>query len=233
MKIRDLIKLTGAPKQTIHYYVRYGLLPKPRKLGPNSAEYSSVHVDRIRLIKELQDNYFLPLSVIKKILKKYEREPEAQAAWRIRVEYYRPLEQLLAGHVAGRETFLEATGLRAERLAQYEAWGLISPETAGGQEVYSYSDLVIGKTIAQFRSIGMTAEKGYEPDLLKDVMDSLREFVGRGMEYLFEPAAENMAPDEFKQFAGLAMEIAAVFHFHLYRRLAREALERKLNRPSD
>ena len=67
MKIKELTEKTGAPKQTIHYYLKSGLLPKPRKTGANSAQYSSVHVERIRLIKSLQENFFLPLAVIKKI----------------------------------------------------------------------------------------------------------------------------------------------------------------------
>ncbi|NNL75879.1 MAG: MerR family DNA-binding transcriptional regulator, partial [Desulfobacterales bacterium] len=31
MKISQLVKRTGVPKETIHFYIREGLLRKPRK----------------------------------------------------------------------------------------------------------------------------------------------------------------------------------------------------------
>ena len=60
MKIRELVKKTGVSKETIHYYIREGLLRKPRKFGKNVAEYNENHVEQIRIIKALRDNYFLP-----------------------------------------------------------------------------------------------------------------------------------------------------------------------------
>ncbi len=64
MKIRELTKRTGISKETIHHYIREGLLRKPRKTGKNTADYSEVYVRQVRLIKELRDNYFLPLLVL-------------------------------------------------------------------------------------------------------------------------------------------------------------------------
>lgn len=49
MKIRDLVQGTRISKETVHYYIREGLLPKPRKRGRNIAEYNDSYVDRIRL----------------------------------------------------------------------------------------------------------------------------------------------------------------------------------------
>ena len=76
MKIRDLVERTRVSKETVHYYIREGLLPKPRKRGRNIADYDESYVERIRMIKELQDNYFLPLSLIKNILKLRKKSPE-------------------------------------------------------------------------------------------------------------------------------------------------------------
>ena len=70
MKIRDLVRRTNVTKETVHYYILEGLLPKPRKRARNLADYDESYVDRIPMIKELQDNYFLPLSVTKNFLKK-------------------------------------------------------------------------------------------------------------------------------------------------------------------
>jgi len=73
LRIRDLVQRSGVSKETIHYYIREGLLPKPRKSGKNVAEYDDGFVGRIRFIKELQDRYFFPLAVIKNIFKKQKK----------------------------------------------------------------------------------------------------------------------------------------------------------------
>jgi DNA-binding transcriptional MerR regulator len=59
MKISTLVKRTGVPKETIHFYLREGLLRKPRKSGVNIAEYTENHVKQIRFIKELRNNFYI------------------------------------------------------------------------------------------------------------------------------------------------------------------------------
>ena len=125
MKISDLAKLTGVPKQTIHYYIRSGLLPKPQKLSNNSADYDESFVERIRLIKELQNDFFFPLPTIKKILWEH-RGASKQAMLKLRMEYFRPLEHYLGTGVVGDAEFQKATGLAerwifpAERVGPFE-----------------------------------------------------------------------------------------------------------------
>jgi DNA-binding transcriptional MerR regulator len=225
MKIRDLIKQTGVPKQTIHYYLQNGLLPKPRKLGKNVAEYDQRHVEQIGLIKELQENYFLPLSVIKKILKKHKGDPENQALLKIWGQYFRPLDRFLAGRVHGEAAFVKVTGLRPERLRQYEAWGIMTPEIVDGEKVYSYDDQILGKVIDQWRKIGLTAERGFEPDFLKNTLDAFREIVRTGQRYFMETAAGSMRPEEIKEVGSVALEVTALYYYHLYHKLARQGFE--------
>ena len=227
MKLRDLIQITGIPKQTIHYYLQQGLLPKPRKIGKNLSEYDQRHVDRMRLIKDLQEDYFLPLSVIKKILKKYGREAESRAMLKIRREYFRPLNQLLAGEIKGEDAFLEETGLRRERLHQYEQWGLISPEIINDQKVYSHDDQIIGKVIDEWRKIGMTAEKGFEPDTVWTNMKVFKDIVQSHSEYFFSTASRTMKNKETMEMAKLALEITALFYYHLYRKLGFEEIQNR------
>ena len=48
---------------------------KPRKSGRNIADYDESMVEQIGLIKDLQENFFLPLSEIKKIIKQRIHSP--------------------------------------------------------------------------------------------------------------------------------------------------------------
>ncbi|WP_041917735.1 MerR family transcriptional regulator [Dehalococcoides mccartyi] len=68
LRISEVAKATGVSLPTIHYYTREGLLFPSLKTAHNMAYYSPDCVKDILLIKELQSNKFLPLSVIKIIL---------------------------------------------------------------------------------------------------------------------------------------------------------------------
>jgi DNA-binding transcriptional MerR regulator len=67
----DLLELsdrTRVSPRTIRYYIQQGLLPAPEARGPG-AHYGSEHVDRLKLIRRLQQQH-LPLSEIRKRLEK-------------------------------------------------------------------------------------------------------------------------------------------------------------------
>ena len=53
---------------TIKHYLREGLLPEPVKTSRNMAWYPREFVERVQLIKQLQEERFLPLKVIKEVL---------------------------------------------------------------------------------------------------------------------------------------------------------------------
>jgi DNA-binding transcriptional MerR regulator len=52
--IRDLEKVTGVPRTTIHYYLRQGLLPRPQKTAASRSLYTDEHVGILRRIAELK-----------------------------------------------------------------------------------------------------------------------------------------------------------------------------------
>ena len=68
MKMQDLERTTGVGRETIRFYIREGLLPQPERPGRNVAWYDESFVERIALIKELQQKRFLPLQIIKAIV---------------------------------------------------------------------------------------------------------------------------------------------------------------------
>ena len=68
MRIGELAKASGVTVQTIHFYMREGLLPPPTKTAPNMAYYGPEYLEDIRLIKELQSERYLPLGLIRQLL---------------------------------------------------------------------------------------------------------------------------------------------------------------------
>jgi DNA-binding transcriptional MerR regulator len=68
LRMKDLCAETGLPRQAIHFYIQQGLLPAGTKTGRNTALYGPEHVERLKLIKKLQHERFLPLKAIKALL---------------------------------------------------------------------------------------------------------------------------------------------------------------------
>jgi DNA-binding transcriptional MerR regulator len=68
LRMKDLCAETGLPRQAIHFYIHEGLLPPGTKTGRNMALYGPEHVERLKLIKKLQHERFLPLKAIKALI---------------------------------------------------------------------------------------------------------------------------------------------------------------------
>jgi DNA-binding transcriptional MerR regulator len=178
MKISELVKQTGVSKETIHHYIREGLLRKPRKSGKNIADYNQNYVEQILLIKDLRENYYLPLPVIKKIIKGIKKQSSAtQFLSQLRNKYFRPVDRLLTKQIVGRETFCEVTGLGRKWLHKAEAWGVITAELRNGQPVFSADDVAIGKLMVDMDRLGFGPRDGFDPKELKHISDFVREYV--------------------------------------------------------
>ena len=224
MKISDLAKRTGVPKQTIHYYIRAGLLPKPRKLGSNSADYDDSYVDRIHLIKELQNDFFFPLPTIKKILWE-NRSASKQAMLKLRMDYFRPMEHYLGTGAVGDEAFLEATGLAARWLPQLREWGLISPKEEDGQNVYSQDDVIIGKVMFNMAKIGIHRGNNFKPEVTLPMLAASFQDIAKDLIDDFQRATVDIKPAERRELARRGHEIMGVLFYHLYRKYARQYLQ--------
>jgi DNA-binding transcriptional MerR regulator len=132
LKIGELADRSGVPSATIRHYVREGLLPEPVKTSRNMAYYPAEFVDRIRLIKQLQEERFMPLKVIREVLA---GEKERTSAAEVRRRYDVPKAVL-------------------DRLAEL---GVLSPERGG----YSPSDVRIVEAISRFRAGGYDERVGF------------------------------------------------------------------------
>jgi DNA-binding transcriptional MerR regulator len=166
LKMSELAERSGVSPGTIRYYLREGLLGEGRDIirtSRNMAYYPASYVERIELIKRLQQQRFMPLRVIKGAL---EEDPERVRAL-VELED-RILERALAGAEGARRTSMKAACERyevprnvLERLAEI---GVLSPNRSG----YDAEDMRIIEAIASFRA------GGYDEALGFTVYDTLR-----------------------------------------------------------
>lgn len=68
MRMAELALRSGVSRETIHFYLREGLLPRPRKAGRTVAYYDEEHLSRLKLIRTLREEKYLPLAVIRRLL---------------------------------------------------------------------------------------------------------------------------------------------------------------------
>ena len=169
MRIGELAKAAGVTVQTIHFYLREGLLPPPTKTAPNMAYYGSEYLDDIRLIKELQTERYLPLGVIRQLL---ETKREGHDLSGVR-EMRATLDWAFGGSGtdvdAGPMTlpeYLVQTGLSLDLVKHLEGLGLIGGQLAGrpagpdGEPPRPYDglDLRLGRAVKTLLDYGFGAD---------------------------------------------------------------------------
>jgi DNA-binding transcriptional MerR regulator len=162
----ELAERSGVSAGTIRYYLREGLLGDGvdvLRTSRNMAYYPPEYVERIVLIKRLQEERFMPLRVIKGAL---EEDPERVRAL-IELED-RILERALVsaddGSRVSRRAVQERYGVPRNVLERLADIGVLTPTRRG----YDRDDVKIIEAIAGFRA------GGYEEALGFTVYDTLR-----------------------------------------------------------
>jgi DNA-binding transcriptional MerR regulator len=165
LKMSELVERSGVSAPTIRHYIREGLLGDGadiRRTSRNMAYYPESFVERLELIKRLQEERFMPLRVIKEIL---DQNPE-QAKALIELED-RILERALATEASGRiseRDVHERYEIPENALARLCELGVLTPDEDG----YDADDTKIIEAISRFRA------GGYEEALGFTVYDTLR-----------------------------------------------------------
>jgi DNA-binding transcriptional MerR regulator len=167
MRMKDLMAATGVPKGTIQYYINEGLIPAPIKTQANMAYYSDVHVNAIRLVKELQSKRYLPLSVIKKIIRQ-EKDglsvDEIQTIARMDGKLFKNLQESLTIRKINADQLARHTGADLKEIKELEIMGILHPQKKGKTKYYDEDDIRIMECWKKLREIGFSKELGFAPE---------------------------------------------------------------------
>ena len=188
LRMGELAEASGVPAATIKHYRREGLLPEPVKTSRNMAYYPPEFVDRIRLIKQLQEERFMPLKVIKGVL---EGDPDRARAL-VELED-RILERALAQEKERTSPAEVAARFEVPRevLARLEEIGVLSPNSRG----YSPSDVRIVEAMSRFRAGGYAEEVGFTVYDTLRYKRALEGLVEEEVQVLMERLAGKMEPE--------------------------------------
>ena len=184
----ELAEASGVPAPTIKHYLREGLLPEPVKTSRNMAYYPPEFVDRIRLIKRLQEERFMPLKAIRSVLEEGPGRAEAMLELEDRI-----LDRALSAE-RSRTSAAEARkryGVPKEVLDRLEELEVLSPNTRG----YSPSDVKIIEAISRFRAGGYDEQIGFTVYDTLRYKTALEELVRQEVDVVMNRLAGEVSPE--------------------------------------
>jgi DNA-binding transcriptional MerR regulator len=165
LKMSELAERSGVSAGTIKHYLREGLLGSDEEVvrtSRNMAYYPPQFVERIQLIKRLQEERFMPLRVIRDVM----AEDPDRAARMIELED-RILERAIEARETGRVSrakVRETYDVPQNVLRRLEELEVLTPSARG----YDGDDVAIIEAISRFRA------GGYEEAIGFTVYDTLR-----------------------------------------------------------
>jgi len=168
LKMKELAEASGVSAGTIKHYLREGLLPPPVRPSRNMAYYPPEFVERIRLIKQLQEERFMPLKLIRSLLERDTGRAMVSAA-ELKRRYDVPQEVL-------------------DRLAELE---VLSPKGRG----YAPHDVEIVAAISRFRAGGYDERIGFTVYDTLRYKSALEALVKEEVEVLLQRVAGELDAD--------------------------------------
>jgi DNA-binding transcriptional MerR regulator len=166
LKMSELADASGVSAGTIKHYLREGLLPEPVRTSRNMAYYPPEFVDRIRTIKRLQEERFMPLRLIRELLEQADR-PRT------------PRRDVL-------------DRLPANVLDRLEEIGVLTPTRKG----YDADDVQIIEAIARFRAGGYDEALGFTVYDTLRYRDALAPLVEEEVRVLLERLTGEVEPEK-------------------------------------
>jgi DNA-binding transcriptional MerR regulator len=220
LRVGELADASGVPVPTIKHYLREGLLPEPVKTSRNMAYYPPEFVDRIRLIKRLQEERFMPLKAIRSVL---EEDPE-------RAEALLQLEdQILDRALAGERSRTSAAevrkryGVPREVLDRLAELGVLTPNSRG----YSPSDVTIIEAISRFRAGGYDEQIGFTVYDTLRYKTALEELVRQEVDVVMSRLAGEVSPERVVEMLEAGAQPLKDFIAALHTKLLVAELERQ------
>ncbi len=158
-RMKDLCKETGLDRQTIHFYIQQGLVPEGYKTGRNMAYYGPEHLGRLRLVRRLRREQFLPLRAIRAVVEGEEGDGFTPQQQRLIADVKRRLAPAL-GDAARRELvevepLLRAHGVRPRELKALERLGLLTVVRGGAGPRIPRTDVWLLEFWGGMRALGV------------------------------------------------------------------------------
>lgn len=169
LRMKELVEKTGASREAIRFYINEGLLPEPNKTSRNMAWYSPEHVSRVRYIRALQEEHFLPLKAIRSVLD----GSGAQQFTPQQLSQFEVLRQQVEAEDASQQRrqfgpLADELGLTPQEREAARGMGFVNADDSLGP-----ADEELVRLWARMREQGLTPQRGFGPDDLQIIQDAV------------------------------------------------------------
>jgi DNA-binding transcriptional MerR regulator len=212
--MKDLCERAGLSRQVVHFYVQQGLLPEGHKTGRNMAWYGEAHLERLRLIRQLQEERFLPLKAIRAMLE--ERDDAFTPRQReLITEVRQRIGPALGAGTAAPTTvsaaeLLRRTGVKRAELERLVELGQLATRQERGSTVLASDDAYIVELWGQLREAGFSVELGFTVDDLAMYVEALSGLLTREARLLTERLA-GLPPGQGAEMVRRALPLINAF----------------------
>jgi DNA-binding transcriptional MerR regulator len=208
LKMKDLERASGVGRESIRFYIRAGLLPEPDRRARNVAYYDESFVERIRLIKELQQKRFLPLQVIKAILAgdvaPSSREVEALTA--LDGKLFRHLQDSESSNAERLAAVAARLRVSARELRELAETGMLAIVTRDGDQWLEGTSLRLAELWARLRAAGFTPELGFKPEQARLYVDMISWLAREELRLFTRQIAARIPSEQAAQMAEVGIE---------------------------
>ncbi|MFK7991683.1 MAG: MerR family transcriptional regulator [Sandaracinaceae bacterium] len=228
-RMKDLCELTGLGRQAIHFYIQRELLPPGKKTGRNMAWYGEAHLDRLKLIKRLQHERFLPLKAIKAILDDQESSfTQTQRSFLLGVKQHLGASLAEGTEGAGESTpvdeLLARTGVSREDFDRMVELELIGMRHDDGREVIAADDVWLLESWAEVQRLGFDKQLGFSVDDVLLYEEFVTQLFQREAQLLASRLTEALPPERAAEMIEKALPVVHSFVTGLHRTKIRNFL---------
>ncbi|MCW2996617.1 MAG: MerR family transcriptional regulator [Solirubrobacterales bacterium] len=193
LKMSELAEASGVSAGTIKHYLREGLLGQAQdvvRTSRNMAYYPAAYVERVRLIKRLQEDRYMPLKVIKEVI---DSDPErAQALLELEDRILKSAAE--AGERRGRVSAAEVRrryDLPQKMLDRLVELEVLTPSSRG----YDADDVAIIEAMTRFRAGGYDEQLGFTVYETLRYKEALEPLVREEVRSLLDRLAGEVSPE--------------------------------------
>jgi DNA-binding transcriptional MerR regulator len=232
LRIDEMAQRAGVPTRTIRYYTQQGLLPSPRLQG-RVGYYDERHLERLRLIKELQEKRYLPLSVIKSVVRHFEDGADLDTMLAPLDMVFAPRWDVSDGREFSRDELAAEAGVDSSVVDAAEDMGFLFPVRKGRERCYTLDDVHMLEVAQEWLDLGLPRSLGrlYRDSLEKISRMQVRAFDERVVapvtaEQLSPEVTRDRLMDGYKDMSRVFNQLVGLLH----RKLLQKAVERYADR---